>query len=43
MSRCPEYLPSNDKGVIEDGQEDAKAEGGDQESREKRVQGGDVE
>ena len=41
--RCPEYLPSDDKGVIKDSQEDAEAEGGDQESREKGVQGGDVE
>ena len=42
MSR-PEDLPSNDEGVIEDGKEDAKTEGGDQESRKQRVQCGDVE
>ena len=41
--RCPEYLPGDGKGVIEDSQEDAKTESGDQESREKGVQGGDVE
>ena len=41
--RCPEYLPSDNKRVIKDGQEDAEAESGDQESREKGVQGGDVE
>ena len=40
---CPEDLPSNSKRVVEDGQEDAETESGDQESREKRVQGGDVE
>ena len=41
--RCPEYLPSNDKGVVKDSREGAKTESGDQESREKGVQGGDVE
>ena len=40
---CPEDLPSNSEGVVKDGQEDAETEGGDQESREKGVQGGDVE
>ena len=43
MSGCPEYLPGNDKGVIENSQENAEAKSGDQESREKGVQGGDVE
>ena len=42
MSR-PENLPSNNKGVVEDGKEGAKTEGGDQESGEQRVQCGDVE
>ena len=43
MSRCPEYFPGNGEGVVEDGQKGAEAESGDQESGEKRVQGGDVE
>ena len=42
MSRCPEYFPSNNKGVVSDGQEDAEAKGSNQEGREQGVQGGDV-
>ena len=43
MSRCPEYLPGKGEGVIGDDREGAEAESGDQEGREQRVQGGDVE
>ena len=37
---CPEDFPSNGEGVVKDGQEDAEAESGDQESREKGVLSG---
>ena len=43
LSRCPEYLPGKGEGVIGDDREGAEAESGDQEGREQRVQGGDVE
>ena len=41
--RCSEYLPGKSKGVIGDDREDAETKSGDQEDREQRVQGGDVE
>ena len=40
--RCPEYIPSEDEGVVGDDQKDTKTESSNQESGEKRVQGRDV-